>query len=96
MLVERFGLDRLVREGKGTLRHEDETGRLWERPMGRLDRWRRDEPIVMVEVLNSTPETDGSRKTYFLRVPPRTQTAREGVAWTFGLSAGEYTPVIET
>ena len=24
----------------------------------------------MVEVLNSTPEPDGSRKTYFLRVPP--------------------------
>ena len=26
----------------------------------------------MVEVLNSTPEPDGSRKTYFLRVPPST------------------------
>ncbi len=29
-----------------------------------------DEPLVVVEVLNSTPEADGSRKTYFLRVPP--------------------------
>ena len=46
----------------------------------------------MVEVLNSTPEPDGSRKTYFLRVPPRTQTAREGVAWTFALGADQYAP----
>ena len=30
----------------------------------------------MVEVLNSTPEPDGSRKTYFLRVPPTTSSPR--------------------
>lgn len=51
-----------------------------------------DEPVVMVEVVNSTPEPDGTRRTYWLRVPPRTLTAREGVAWTFGLSAEEYAP----
>ncbi len=50
----------------------------------------------MVEVLNSTPEADGSRKTYFLRVPPATQTAREGVAWTFGLRADGYLPAMES
>src|SRR6478752_1932050 len=82
VLVERFGFDRLVREGHGSVRHEDETGRLGERPMGRIDWRQRDEPLVAVEVLNSTPESDGSRKTYFLRVPPQTQTAREAVAWT--------------
>ena len=96
VLVERFGLDRLVREGKGTLRHEDETGRLWERPMGRVDWWRRDEPVVMVEVLNSTPEPDGSRKTYFLRVPPTMRTAKDAVAWTFAMDGAEYAPSVET
>ena len=96
VLVERYGLDRLVREGQCKLRHEDETGRLWQRSMGMIDSWRHDEAMVMVEVLNSTPEPDGTRKTYFLRVPPRTQTAREGVAWTFGLTADEYVPAIET
>ena len=40
----------------------------------------------MVEVQNSTPEPDGSYRTYFLRVPNHTFTARDGVAWTFGLS----------
>jgi hypothetical protein len=62
--------------------------------------WRRnvpgDEPIVMIEVVNATPEPDGRRKRYWLRVPPGTQTAHEAVAWTFGLSARDYTPAIET
>ena len=47
VLVERFGFDRLVREGHGSVRHEDETGRLWERPMGRIDWRRQDEPLVV-------------------------------------------------
>jgi uncharacterized protein DUF6745 len=50
----------------------------------------------MVEVRNSTPEPDGSHKRYWLRVPPEVHTAREAVAWTFGLSADSYQPVIET
>jgi hypothetical protein len=50
----------------------------------------------MVEVLNSTPEPDGTRRTYWLRVPPSTRTAKEGVAWTFGLQAEAYAPVRET
>ena len=71
VLVERFGEERLVREGGGELVHEDETGRLWRRDMqDKQDWWHRDEPVVVVEVQNSTPEPDGSRKTYFLRVPP--------------------------
>ena len=32
----------------------------------------------MVEVLNSTPEPDGSRKTYFLRVPADDRDAARG------------------
>jgi hypothetical protein len=101
-LVERFGEDRLVREGGSVLVHEDETGRLWRRdaerrPPGTGSWWRpRDEPIVMVEVVNSTPEPDGSRKTYFLRVPPTIETAREAVAWTFGLGAVDYRPAVES
>ena len=77
----------------------DVVGRLWRR---RIDaeptRWgpRREEPVVMVEVLNSTPEPDGTQKTYFLRVPPKLRTAREAVAWTFGLSGSQYRPEKET
>src|SRR6266436_180030 len=39
-------------------------------------------PIVLVHVTNSTPEPDGSRRRYFLRVPPEVKTARAAVAWT--------------
>jgi hypothetical protein len=55
-----------------------------------------DEPIVMVKVVNSTAEPDGSFKDYFLRVPPTIRTAREAVAWTFGKTADEYEPSIQT
>jgi hypothetical protein len=55
-----------------------------------------DEPIVMAKVLNSTPEPDGEFKTYWLRVPPNTKTARAGVAWSFGKTEAEYAPVVQT
>lgn len=55
-----------------------------------------DEDVVMVEVINSTPEPDGTSHTYWLRVPPTTRTAKEGVAWTFGLHADVYDPVRQT
>ncbi len=93
VLIERFGEERLVREGGAQLVGEDETGRLWRRPIGPQHHWgRTEEPVVMVEVRNSTAEPDGSRKTYFLRVPPTTTTPREAVAWTFGLGSAEYRP----
>jgi hypothetical protein len=97
VMIERFGAERLVREGGATLIHEDEAGRLWRRdgrPTNR--RARPDEPIVVVEVVNSTPEPDGSRRTYFLRVPPSTTSARDAVAWTFGMSGHEYRPSFES
>jgi hypothetical protein len=51
-----------------------------------------DEPIVMVKVVNSTPESDGSYKEYFLRVDPNAKSAREAIAGTFGLKGEEYQP----
>ncbi len=94
VLVERIGPERLVRERGARLVDEDASGRLWRREMP--SSWPRDEDVVMVEVVNSTPEPDGTRRTYFLRVPPRIRTAREAVAWTFSMSPAEYRPSIET
>lgn len=64
----------------------------------------------MVGVANSTPEPDGSHKSYFLRVHPECRpmlangafgaaqalTARNAVASTFGLRGPEYAPAVET
>jgi hypothetical protein len=93
-MVERFGAERLIRESGAELVDEDETGRLWRRSLPSLQSW--EEPVVMVEVQNSTPEPDGSRRTYFLRVPPDMRKAREAVAWTFSLGEIEYRPAMET
>ena len=55
-----------------------------------------DEPLVMIEVINSTQEPDGSFKTYFLRVPPNCETAKEAVAWTFNKNKEIYNTVIQS
>ncbi len=55
-----------------------------------------EEPIVVVRVINSTPEPDGQFKIYWLRVPPNIQTAKGGIAWSFGMLESEYDPEEET
>ncbi|MFE0512156.1 DUF6745 domain-containing protein [Streptomyces sp. NPDC058964] len=90
VMLEYYGYDRYLTDSGARPVHRDETGTLW-----RID-LDGDEPVVMVEVLNSTPEPDGTRRTYWLRVPPATGTARQGVAWTFGVSADVYAPLRET
>ncbi|GGN21823.1 hypothetical protein FHR83_002194 [Actinoplanes campanulatus] len=90
VMLEHFGYERYLSEAGATRMGSDETGTLW-----RLD-LPGDEPLVMVEVINSTPEPDGTSRVYWLRVPPVTRSAREGVAWTFGLTEQEYQPLIQT
>ncbi len=85
IMVDRFGAERYLRESDAQLLDDDdEFGKLWR------VRLPDDEDLVMVEVINSTPEPDGSSKTYWLRVPPTMRSAREAVAWTFDLSARAY------
>ncbi|MFJ3492394.1 DUF6745 domain-containing protein [Streptomyces sp. NPDC086091] len=90
VMLEFYGYDRYLADSGARPLHRDETGVLW-----RID-LAADEPVVMVEVVNSTPEPDGTHRTYWLRVPPTTRTAREGVAWTFGVPEDGYAPVRET
>ena len=62
-------------------------------------RQNRANPNIMkaVRVKNSTPEPDGSIKEYILRVPPWTETPKEGLAWTFGFeNAEDYSPDVMT
>ncbi|GAA2295164.1 hypothetical protein GCM10010149_49280 [Nonomuraea roseoviolacea subsp. roseoviolacea] len=90
VMLEHYGYERYVAESGARPVHRDDTGVLW-----RVD-LRGDEPLTMVEVVNSTPEPDGTSRTYFLRVPPWVRRAREGVAWTFGLAEAEYHPERES
>jgi hypothetical protein len=90
MMLEHFGYERFVAESGATPIQKDAAGKLWRIEL--TD----DEPIVMVEVVNSTAEPDGTFNTYWLRVPPATVTAKAGVAWTFGLEESEYRPLAQT
>ena len=90
ILVDRFGVEKYLTESKNSKIHEDEFGTLYMKRVGAV------EPVAMVRVTNSTPESDGTYKEYFLRVPPTVKTAREAVAWTFNLDPQEYNPSVET
>jgi hypothetical protein len=89
-MIERIGYEPLLSALHLRPSAQDETGVLWrvEQPP--------EEPLVVVEVENATHEPDGTRKRYFLRVPPAMRTAREAVAWTFGATPDDYQPAVET
>ncbi|WP_432077620.1 DUF6745 domain-containing protein [Streptomyces sp. YPW6] len=90
VMLEYYGYDRYLTESGAEPVHRDETGILWRIALDG------DEDVVMVEVVNSTPEPDGTYRTYWLRVPPATRAAKDGVAWTFGLEGAAYAPVRQT
>ncbi len=83
-MIERLTPERFVECGAAYRVSEDETGILWERRWADGDAW------AAVEVINGTPELDGSHKRYFLQVPPNMLTARSAVAWTYGMTGRQY------
>lgn len=91
LLIEFYGLDKYLRDSESRVIQRDKFGTLYQKDFVTGD------PIVFVQVENKTPEPDGSFKTYLLRVPEFVDTAREGVAWTFGFDdPEEYDPIVES
>jgi hypothetical protein len=88
-MIEVMTPERFVREGGAYRISQDETGILWRQ------RWRW-EAWAAVEVINGTPEPDGTHKHYFLQVPANMRSAREAVAWTYGLPEQRYRPAVRT
>jgi len=83
-MIERMTPEKFIASGAAFRISEDETGILWER------RWPDGDAWAAVEVINGTPEADGTCKRYFLQVPPNMLTARSAVAWTYGMTARQY------
>ena len=81
--------ERFIADGGAYRVAQDETGVLWRQ------RWRW-EAWAAVEVVNGTPEPDGTYKHYFLQVPANMRSAREAVAWTYGLPEQRYKPSVRT
>jgi hypothetical protein len=57
VMLERFGMSRYIIESGSKVQHRDDFGLLYRREIAN------DEPLVMVRVLNATPEPDGSLTT---------------------------------
>ena len=92
-LVERIGYQHYLSLSGAAPVSRDETGTLWRVNLP-IHRGQGQRAWCLVEVVNGTREPDGSHKRYFLRVPPTMREAREAVAWTYGLSAQAYQPLI--
>ncbi len=88
IMIDRYGQSRYLLDSGAKLIHEDDWGQLYRAEM------EDDEPLVMVKVVNSTPEPTGEYKDYFLRVPPDCRTALEAVAWTFAKAPDQYKQLV--
>lgn len=102
--IERYGQSNYLIDSGAKEIHKDDFGTLYHKDIPS------DEPLVMVLVLNATPEPNGSFKNYYLRVHPECRplldnnqlgnpqplTARNAVASTFGKRGEEYAPCLET
>lgn len=81
VLIDLYGLKRYIKDSNAKKIHEDDFGTLY------LKAQDDDEDILIVKVVNSTAEPDGSFKDYFLRVDPKLyggiKTARAAVASTW-------------
>jgi hypothetical protein len=89
-MIERLGHERFLRESAAELIGEDAQGKLWRSELAG------ERPYTLLEVKNGTLEPDGTRRRYFLRVPPHMLTAREAAAWTYGLSPEQYEIAVRT
>jgi hypothetical protein len=80
--------ERFIASGEPSRVSKDDTGVLWRRIWNHrgvtIGSW------CAVEVVNASPEPNGSHKKYVLRVPSHLRTAREAVAWTYGMTAKQY------
>lgn len=90
IMVELYGQDRYLQDSFREAIHEDEFGSLYRRWVdGKED-------IVMVKVINSTANQDGTFSESWLRVPPEMRTAKQAVAWSFGMREQDYNPSVES
>lgn len=88
-LIKKHGMGNLLKKLNPIIRHGDDCGKLFKVTHDGVD-------YHFVEVVNGSPEPDGTFKEYYLQVPPDMDTAKEAVAWTYGLTEDEYDLAIRT
>ena len=106
ILVEAYGFEKFTDDlkEKKLKRYVDDFGTIWQlhRPRDpndetswtiRQSAWRQRN---LLELVNSTPEPDGSYKRYFEWVRTDVTSPKEAIARQFGLRVTEYHPEVET
>ena len=89
-MIEMITPERYIALGGATCVSRDATGKLWRRQWWGPG----DDAWAAVEVLNGTAELDGTVKRYFLQVPANVRSAREAVAWTYGMTDMQYANLV--
>lgn len=94
--IERIGFQTFIKKKMAEVIAEDvEFGTLY-----RLPGETPSEPMVLLKVVNSTPNEQGRFDDYYLRVPPSMTDVREALKWTFNgneaLGSQPYAPLVET
>ena len=84
VMIDQYGQARYLSDSGAEHVHSDGYGDLYRANIPD------DEPLVMVKVVNSTPEPDGTYRDYFIRVPPDVETAEQAVAWIGGFEVGQF------
>jgi hypothetical protein len=95
VMIERYktgeeisGAAAYIRDAGGKrLDHDDAFGTLWRRDVPG------DEPIVTLEVVNRSPEPDGSYKHYWLRVDPSLTKSQHAWNWLNGFRK-DFSPTV--
>lgn len=91
VMLERMGIGRFVRDADPEVLDTDTDGAGQPRRLLAVDvDWVRGGRMVVCQV--RCPSTGHE---YLLPVPPETRTCRAAVAWTMGLHASEYAPLVE-
>lgn len=90
-MIRRYGIERYLKDLGAKIVSDDAFGTLY---------WLETQANVngrqILRVTDKTVGRDGVQKEYYLQVPMKIKTAREGVAWTFGITEEEYSPSLET
>ena len=88
VMIELYGQAKYILDSNAKEIHSDEFGTLYQKELAE------DEPMMMVKVVNSTQEPDGTFKDYWIRVDPKAyggiKTARAAVASTWRNEDGSF------
>jgi hypothetical protein len=100
-LIDQYGLLKWgLERGYKQVDHNDSFGATLYARGGNPTRWGMGGLTLrecIVELVNSTPEPDGTHQHFARRVPGTMQTAHEAVAWTFGFTQPQdYHPAVQT